>query len=225
MRQVGLALHSYHEAKGFLPYASAIEGSDSGCAKGHSDRPRGTWISFILPYLEQQNVYDMIDFDVSLTADVNRTAVTTVIPTLICPTDPQGSDPLMKNRSGEFQPYHNPPQSLGLWYAASMGPVNGTHCSYWCDEPAPSYCCFDTCSTSFSKPSAVGMFNRSYHTIKFAHVHDGLSNTFMVGENAAGTFHAQRGVLLEFPYVAHDDPAKHDGRRQWDAPIFSDSRL
>ena len=159
MKQVGLALHNYHTTRGTLPYGSAIEGEDSSCWKGYSNGPSGTWVSFILPDLEEQTVYDPIDFDVRLTDPINRTAVTTVILTLICPTDPQSSDPLMSNR-GTLQPYQNPEHSLGLWYAGSMGPANDSVCSF-CPEDAPSYCCQGIAPISLSRRRSACSTGRS----------------------------------------------------------------
>jgi prepilin-type N-terminal cleavage/methylation domain-containing protein len=80
-KQVGLALHSYHSAKACFPPSLFMSGGYWG------------WGSFMLPYIEQQGVYDTIDFKSPYwTAGNNRNAVTTVLPGVVCPSDPQGTE-------------------------------------------------------------------------------------------------------------------------------------
>ena len=76
LKQIGLALQMYHELQGCLPY---------GCNFPRSDG--GTWAAFILPHLEQENVYNAFDFKKKLWHADNKVAVETVISTYICPSD------------------------------------------------------------------------------------------------------------------------------------------
>src|ERR1044071_6861704 len=60
LRQLGLAMHNYHDTHKTLPYTTAAWGPDG---KVNSPGNRGwSWNSFILPYIEQQAVYSQIDF-------------------------------------------------------------------------------------------------------------------------------------------------------------------
>src|SRR5438132_8656568 len=61
LKQIGLAAHSYHDANGrfppavLMPYAQ--EGNDP--LTGGSTNPFGpNWAIFLLPYIEQQNLYN-----------------------------------------------------------------------------------------------------------------------------------------------------------------------
>jgi prepilin-type N-terminal cleavage/methylation domain-containing protein/prepilin-type processing-associated H-X9-DG protein len=56
LKQIGLAFHTYHEVNGCLPTAGS---GDSGNAP--SDRADWGWAYQILPFIEQQPVYDMTD--------------------------------------------------------------------------------------------------------------------------------------------------------------------
>ena len=49
LRQIGLAMHNYHDTHKTLPY-----GSD------YPHTMRGTWCKLVLPQLEQQTLYDQI---------------------------------------------------------------------------------------------------------------------------------------------------------------------
>src|ERR1700710_1144760 len=48
LKQMGLACHGYHDSRGFLPPARPADGYV-------------TWAVYILPYMEQQNGYDLFD--------------------------------------------------------------------------------------------------------------------------------------------------------------------
>ena len=49
LRQIGLAMHDYHDEQGTLPPGA------NGCC-------RGTWLLFVLPYIEQSNLYNSWNF-------------------------------------------------------------------------------------------------------------------------------------------------------------------
>src|SRR5262245_173041 len=64
LRQLGLAMHSYHDTHKTLPYSTSAWGPDG---RVNSDGNRGwSWSSFILPYIEQQATFSAIDFHDSL---------------------------------------------------------------------------------------------------------------------------------------------------------------
>jgi prepilin-type N-terminal cleavage/methylation domain-containing protein/prepilin-type processing-associated H-X9-DG protein len=83
-RQVGVALHGYHAAKGCFP-PGAMDMHRTG------DWKLWSWSTYLLPYIEQQAVYDMIDFSAShyYSSDRNQRAAAIHIATYACPSDPQ----------------------------------------------------------------------------------------------------------------------------------------
>jgi len=175
LKQIGLAMHSYHETCGTLPY-----GADFRRKQG------GTWAAFILPYLEQQSAYDRFDFNRRIWDAANVAAVQTVIATYICPSDASGGDALLGGRVQVG--WNNPGKSMGLWYPGSMGPTRdgtsaGNSCVF-CPLPPPSYCCAATSDYGCcaAGPPGVGLFDRAVHPVSFSQVTDGLSNTLMAGE-------------------------------------------
>jgi prepilin-type N-terminal cleavage/methylation domain-containing protein len=81
LRQIGLALHQYHGARQRFPV-------------GQSDSSPGySALSYILPYLEQGNLYDLIDFKQPLMAPVNDLARLQTISGFICPSGPDNPLP------------------------------------------------------------------------------------------------------------------------------------
>src|SRR5690606_37761578 len=127
-----------------------------GSGYGHAHT--GTWMSFILPQLEQQNLYNTIDFKRPMFDPVNKRAMTTPISFLICPSDPQASRPILKDRKDACTSgtHCNPPEVFALWYPGSMGPTEPDRCPH-CpegDTPRPdSYCCQGCNWGTYSTPS------------------------------------------------------------------------
>jgi prepilin-type N-terminal cleavage/methylation domain-containing protein/prepilin-type processing-associated H-X9-DG protein len=91
MRQIGIALHAYHDANKYFPTAGenlSNEGSGT-CFYMHSTA------THLLPYLEHGDVYNQINIQYAYndtagdTASPGHTAAfKTVIPTFLCPTNP-----------------------------------------------------------------------------------------------------------------------------------------
>jgi prepilin-type N-terminal cleavage/methylation domain-containing protein len=185
MKQVTLGLHNYHNARKQLPAGSL---AFSKYTKGL------TWAGLLLPYIEEQPLYQSFRLDLTIDHFLNIKAAETPIRTYICPTDPQSSQPLLPKRvvSGSW----NPTSSPGLWYVACIGPTapdicaipgtggsiipsstnfNCQGCNY--GTQAGGYCQSYTLGPYF-----VGMFGRDIRAIKFKEVTDGLSKTFMIGE-------------------------------------------
>ena len=218
LRQIGLAMHNYHTANSTLPFASQNAGPPIA---------RSTWTAAILPFLEYQNVYDLFDFNKPMADQANRQAVQTVIPTYICPSDPQGHDPLI---GGRIFDYKNPPGSMGLWYLACAGPTHEGHsadnaCVFCeCNKDTPGdpecYCCQGWASGAEQpRGNFVGLFGMDYRSIRFAEVSDGLSNTIMAGETLpghcvfAGAYHCNRPIgWTQIPINIMENDGGQDGR-------------
>jgi len=81
LRQIGLALHQYHGVRQRFP-------------AGQSDASPGySALSYILPYLEQGNLYDLIDYTQPLMAPINDAARLQPVAGFICPSGPDNPLP------------------------------------------------------------------------------------------------------------------------------------
>ena len=135
MKQLGIALHNYHDTTGSFP-TSIWRTQDSSAWPGA--RPvRGqfhSWCAMILPYMEQTPVYNANNFsltvaggipnssiDQNLGLQVNHTALMTPIATFMCPSDP----------SPTFSTYIRVDSGVG-WNFANNTPMNsGPKLSYF----------------------------------------------------------------------------------------------
>ena len=189
LKQLGVALHNFEAAKKSLPAGSGYTRID----------PKGNWVVAIAPYLEETAVFSRYDFNKYSNETPNlELAATTVIATLICPSDPDSSQPILDNRR-QGAGSHNPIRAQGLWYTGSMGPTIPDLCDF--DVPSSSTykftclgCSFGTlwpdgtpltpCSAVYKPGSntCAGLICRRHEGIKFRNVSDGLSHTILVGE-------------------------------------------
>jgi prepilin-type N-terminal cleavage/methylation domain-containing protein/prepilin-type processing-associated H-X9-DG protein len=83
LKQVGIALHQYHDGHGCLPMGYTWK----------TDYVRGGfgWGSMILPGLEQTPLFNAANFSLPLWNQVNTTVAATAISFLLCPSDETSS--------------------------------------------------------------------------------------------------------------------------------------
>ncbi len=225
MKNIGLALISYADAKGGkLPAATQFRpGKTSPTFPPPPDNgPGGTWVLEILPFIEQQALYRMFDRTKPCNALVNFPVLATPLPFLICPSDgdaPAGGvfDAGIKiDGSLNF----NPPaaRQMGLWYPVSAGPTHFDSCPF-CTGARPNRCCQgesfgsraitlanDPLGPVGTQPSFAGLFGRWEKGIALKEVSDGLSNVVMAGEQINTHCRYTCAHCPNFPFSATNIP-------------------
>ncbi len=91
LKQFGIALHNYHDVHGSMP---------SG-AMAHA-RGGWSWSTLLLPFIEQGNIHDQINFNQSPDDSSNANAIRSTIPIALCPSDlaPEiNDDPSLANQA------------------------------------------------------------------------------------------------------------------------------
>jgi prepilin-type N-terminal cleavage/methylation domain-containing protein/prepilin-type processing-associated H-X9-DG protein len=174
LKQIGLALHNYHDAHGSFPIRmSTFVGFDKTCS---TVEHRHTFFASILPQLEQQSVWNAIN--VSFPAGsgvlsgntyfgvapglVQATAYQTRIAVYICPSDLRSNPPAVNAAAGVVNPY-----SQGS-YAGNVGNWDIWRWWYGCNQwLAPS-----------------GPFGQGTFITRMADFIDGTSQTILVGESS-----------------------------------------
>jgi prepilin-type N-terminal cleavage/methylation domain-containing protein len=93
LKQLGLAMHNYVSAQNTFPvgrmglnYNYPQLGVAGGALQGNARR---TWTFQIMPYLEQGNTFQAINFSLSYFHAANTTIIQTTIAGFHCPSDPQ----------------------------------------------------------------------------------------------------------------------------------------
>jgi prepilin-type N-terminal cleavage/methylation domain-containing protein len=179
LKQMGLAVHGYHDVKKKMPYTRLQTGDD-----GHS------WAVILLPYLEQQSLYNqwlksdgnLHRYDANAAPNIlPQTAREAPVPVYFCParrpnriSNAPGSDP------------------AGLVGA--------------CGDYA--VCAGDDGTTDiYNTELATGAFVRLPRKMTFAHITDGLSNTFFIGEKHVKASTVSTDIPYDSALYNSEEPA------------------
>jgi prepilin-type N-terminal cleavage/methylation domain-containing protein/prepilin-type processing-associated H-X9-DG protein len=172
LRQLGLGVLNYEISKKLLPTQTSVV--DEGGIQGSGI----SWMTLILPYVEQQNLYDSLDFSGAVSAGrgmirlANRPFLKTPISLYFCPSD-QAHDILVTdawlvtglplattNYAGVLGP-HN------LGNASIFGGLKDCHSFSATNEKE--------CTGTFWRHSLMA-------PVKLSSFSDGTSNTIIIGE-------------------------------------------
>lgn len=207
LKQCGVGLHNYNDTMKVLPPHAFYGGTYP--ARGH----RGSLLVHLLPYIEQQALYDLFDFapvpptptDMNSQRaptpfkDGNTLLRSATVATYLCP-----SDGTAYRKIGTIP---NQAQTGSYW--GCMGPSNSYSNSPSCSCPEYSlWKSYSRSGTGASNPA--GMFTRNGwdYCARFSDVRDGLSNTIFMGEVRAdcsghvrqGWSHSNRwGIYTQTP--------------------------
>jgi prepilin-type N-terminal cleavage/methylation domain-containing protein/prepilin-type processing-associated H-X9-DG protein len=86
LRQIGVALHAYHDSYQTFPAGGWIKQSDPSTANMNIG-----WSAVILPWLEQQALWSQLNFNVPYNNVANSQPGQTVLPVYLCPSEPRRS--------------------------------------------------------------------------------------------------------------------------------------
>ncbi len=183
LKQIGLAMHNFHGAEKHQPQYHASPDTPYTWSQVGP-----VWSVLILPYMEEQPLYDQFNKDVTMRHPDNQLLVQQVVPNYVCPAAPSANAPVLDDRADAGG--NNPNPALGLFYPVSMGPTENDACEF-CpvgrSGSPDNYCCqgrnYGTLDYNGQPAdSSTGMFGRNNAIRKFRQVTDGLSHTFIVGE-------------------------------------------
>lgn len=165
LKQLGLAAHNFESAFKHLP--SSIR------PPGLTPLPRIAGTTLLLPYLEQDNTYQIYDQSLNWHEPGNRLAVNQRIPFFQCPSS---SDAERLDGLPEASPW--------------VGGVGSTT-----DYSATIYVDTRLRDAALVDEVGDGLLKRNSKPL-FAEVRDGLSNTIMYAESAGRPFLYRRGKLV-----------------------------
>lgn len=184
-KQVGLAIHNYHDTHGAFPLHLHAGGNRAGCTWpwGTASKNavyRFSWSAGILPYMDMANLYQQFDFSSGLgdppNIDANGSNLHTTgatVPTFLCPSDPQGEERCARGSAITNSPGGR--DDLGRTNMVGIVDSDQWQCS--------------RTNQGWARMDGNGIFQNITKT-SFRDVTDGLSNTIMVGEATGG----QRGT-------------------------------
>ena len=165
LKQLGLAMHNYHDANSALPPAFVNNGPWPPPPYSFTHG----WAPFILHYIEQTAVHDLYHWEVPLYHALNQGLMTTHLRVFQCPSTPE------RNRYTEVGPFkvHGTRAACGD-YAATLGVR---------DSLVPPNT--DARGVLTHLPTtALGLAPMSTPTTRLTDIADGQSNTILLAEDA-----------------------------------------
>jgi prepilin-type N-terminal cleavage/methylation domain-containing protein/prepilin-type processing-associated H-X9-DG protein len=217
LKQMGIALHAYHDTNNNFPGGSVTNGLATYVAHGPN------WCIMLLPYLEQGNLYQQYNMQKANEDPANYAVVNTYLKVYACPSSPYNNQMLIKESPGPGYAYINASTTLNTatqtWmtgsYRANSGLTDGSN--WWDVQCArvlapgwrgPLHCVYDfTFPTYPGAPYWLGPAGSgggavsgpmTYESIPG--ITDGTSNTLMVGEYVSRD-HPTRGVFWASAYA------------------------
>jgi prepilin-type N-terminal cleavage/methylation domain-containing protein/prepilin-type processing-associated H-X9-DG protein len=151
LRQIGLAMHHYYDVQHTFPVGYC----DPTVWPQLDNGPGWGWGSYLLPYLEQQSLYNQIRFDLDVGDPANAAVSQTFLKVFYCPSD----------------------QMLKTFTVTDGGARS------WTLAQASYVACNGNDGVDdFTTPPHVGPFVRAVKGYEIPDIGDGLSYTMFVGE-------------------------------------------
>ena len=193
LKQLGLALHNYHLTNKQFPFGASH--TDFGWSSISNDH-HGSFIVALLPYIEQQNLYDVCDFKTD-------TAYNSALPggqkvhelwltSLLCPSDEKkywDGNPL----------YHSAANSTKgqKWAISNYGASQGNQAFGACPFGGNTYGNGPQAhGDTLDGAKISGVFGHMAYGAAIEEIRDGTSNTIAVGEiRPKCSWHARDGWM------------------------------
>jgi prepilin-type N-terminal cleavage/methylation domain-containing protein len=183
LKQLGLAVQNYHDAKKVLPVSAR--------PVGLTNAQRIAGMTHLLPYFEQANLRNRFKLDKNWSHADNRETVNTTIQTLLCPSSPEDADRL------DGVPETNP------WDAVVCKQTDYSP-TVWVDYRLADAGLVDPTNykEDGSFADAPGLLEYQNLKCSFKQATDGLSNTIMYTESAGRPVLYRKGQLVNTDLVA-----------------------
>ncbi len=175
LKQLGLAMHNYHDVTGCLPIgAMAFVENVGGTPTTRGGTSGYVWVRYILPYIEQSAMYDAYNETIEYHAGTNVALIRTNIPVLLCPSD-------TATRTWNNAPNYNYAVNYGNTSVARTTPLNGVNYGR-----APFHYSGSTTGVCY----------------KMRDMSDGTSNTLLMAEVRQGPLNSDlRGLVWYGPHT------------------------
>jgi prepilin-type N-terminal cleavage/methylation domain-containing protein len=169
LKQIGLALHNYHEAFGRLP--SGFIGVNAQGQPEVSGPTGWGWAAMILPQLDEEALFNNIDFGRSILDSENAAVAHNQLPEFRCPSDPGAGDFTLLAADGQTPLAQLPTAN----YVGNFGSGDIDYCNNLIGMGMP-------CTSGPSLKSDGVFFHNS--STRLDAITDGTTNTLLIAERS-----------------------------------------
>lgn len=155
LKQLGLACQTYHDAARAFPPGYTAAGAYSDGATDTS--PGWGWAYYLLPYLEQDNLYKTLNSSLPIENSANAAGISKIVPVFVCPSD--------------------------LTPTTAFAVVNGGGTTLAMAAPSSYAACVGGDESETTDATGLGVFYRNSKT-RIADITDGTSSTLLIGDRA-----------------------------------------
>ncbi|MCA9014242.1 MAG: DUF1559 domain-containing protein [Planctomycetaceae bacterium] len=221
LKQLGLALHNYHDAHGQFPCTIHTNFTWSSVNPNHG----GSWLVHLLPYIDQAPLYNSLNFSQDpahqgVTPD-GKPAYTVKMVSFICPSDTHtgvwtNGMSVDGSTNGQNRAVSNYSASMG---SQANGP-GGTHNNYFNHGPV-------TRADTLNSMQISGVIGHMSWAARIRDITDGTTNTIILGEVRPAcsdhvrngwmhinTMYTGTGVAINFD-TCEDSPNAASGTPNW----------
>jgi prepilin-type N-terminal cleavage/methylation domain-containing protein/prepilin-type processing-associated H-X9-DG protein len=155
LKQIGIALHNYHDIVLALPpgYVSSFD------ASGNDTGPGWGWAAMLLPRIEQSSLFNAINFGLAIENPANVTSRLPTVNNFLCPSDP----------------------TANVYWAVNRNVATGDPIANICQVAPSNY--VGVYGTGEPGPDGEGLFFRD-SKVAVRDITDGTSQTLAVGERS-----------------------------------------
>ena len=190
LKQIALALHNYESSHRTFPPArfsnpAAVKPGASVVSASTWQQKFNCWTVMVLPYMEQQNLYNQYNWNSRWSTPSNAAVTGTVLSAYLCPSTPDDGDRVDRNLDLSQGGANTPAP-----YAGDYVGVTRVSADWW------------TFGLGVTAPTGAGLLgvlprNRPGQPLeaqcRIADISDGLSNTILLGESAGAPFAYKAG--------------------------------
>jgi prepilin-type N-terminal cleavage/methylation domain-containing protein len=184
LKQIGLALHNYHDANGNFPPGHRL--TYTGSAQVYYTN----WAILLLPYIEQDNLYRQYNDLLPNIDPANKFVREQFVATYVCPSDVNKNKVLVPETGANNGSNNGIPYQTGSY--RGMSGVSATGFDQWAGYPS------EVIVNMAQGAGLRGLLHTDWPggpgLETFASIIDGTSNTVVVGERSTRT-HISRGTF------------------------------
>jgi len=195
LKQIGLAVLEYLEAKKCFPPGGITEGPCCGT------KSRVSWTISILPFLDQQALYNRYDMDAYNEDPENAFVRESLLSVYVCPSELEARE-LDRPESG---PGRNLQYRRGSYRGNEGRSIQGGGVYAW-DGPTGAANSMSKHQPGGWRGPLITVGHMEFDVVFDGEIRDGLTNTLLVGEMASRT-HPRRRTFWAYSYTSYNKSA------------------